>query len=344
MREVISHTPDLGEKDVKDLLDGAHDFGIDLIFPCVRCHDNRVAYKSRIEASYYGWDVLQALCDGAHERGMEIHPWFCFWGDARNTHPELHVKSRFGPQKGRWPWLCPARPESQQYFLEMVREILEHYEVDGIHLDYIRYLDEPCYCEYHRQQFKERFDADPLELEAGSELWIQWCEYNVGTISSFVQRIAEEARKRGKKLSAAVFKDVDRHDDESGNPFYFDRIGQWDGWQDAPNKEYAVFQRWSDWCCQGYLDYICPMNYMGDAELFESALRRELDKAGCVPLFSGVALFDKFPFEALIKEIQLSMAIATGVCFFDLIRLLRMGEEKKGRIRKTLTFGGQLCY
>ena len=36
-------------------------------------------------------------------------------------------------------WLCPSHPENVAYELASIREIVERYPVNGIHLDYVRY-------------------------------------------------------------------------------------------------------------------------------------------------------------------------------------------------------------
>ncbi len=341
-RSLLAAGADKGKELMKEWIDLCCRMGIDLIFPCSRCHDNRVIYDSRIENNIYDWDALSFLCDIAGAHGIEIHPWFCYWGDGADTHPELHVKIRDGISQNEH-WFCPARPESQQYFLNLTIEVLERYPVEGIHLDYIRYQDKPCYCDYHRADFKGQLGADPLELSADSPLWQAWNEYNVQTMTSFVWKISAESRKRGKLVSAAVFMPVDHHDDAHENPFRLDRIGVWDGHcagcelKDSArcatcSRDYGIFQRWADWCRLGYLDYVCPMNYTPKPDFHKRMLERELKFRSKVPLFSGLALFPEATLAATREEIRYSLSQDCGVCFFDLIRLSQKSEQEKQEI------------
>ena len=74
-----------------------------------------------------------------------------------HTHPEwtesdLHgkmdwridLKSRKSPQ---WEgiYLSPLHPEVNLYLREVYKELIDNYNIDGIHLDYIRFQDEFYY-------------------------------------------------------------------------------------------------------------------------------------------------------------------------------------------------------
>ncbi|MFH1007215.1 MAG: family 10 glycosylhydrolase [Candidatus Latescibacterota bacterium] len=337
LRSLLDKDEAEGRREVENLMDVCGRAGIDLIFPCSRGGDSRVIYESRIERNVYRWDALGFFCEKAHERGIEIHPWIILWYDHTHLHPELHVRTRDGfPEKEHW--LCPAQPESRRYFLDLCMEVLKEYPIDGIHLDYIRYQDKPCYCDYHRTEFKKEFGADPLDLGEGMDLWEEWNEYNVQTISSFVGELSRDTRQIGKKVSAAVFMPIDYHRDENRNPFRLDRIGVWDG-HEKGCKDYAIFQRWSDWCKAGYLDQVCPMNYTPDEDLHHAMVERELGLAAGVPLFSGLSLFPENSLEGTIEQIRQAFSMGAGVCFFDLIRLSQKSEAELNEICAVLGEG-----
>ena len=92
------------------------------------------------------YDPLQFAVDECHKRGMECHAWvvafpICKVAVAKQLgkralpvlHPELC--QRCGDQ-----WLMdPGVPGTAEYLAKVCREIVQNYEVDGIHLDYIRY-------------------------------------------------------------------------------------------------------------------------------------------------------------------------------------------------------------
>ena len=93
-----------------------------------------------------GYDPLQFAIQETHRRGMELHAWVvtipCFkMAVARQmgphsvlkTHPELCRRH------GDTYYLDPGLPGTAEYLTAICREIVERYDVDGIHFDYIRY-------------------------------------------------------------------------------------------------------------------------------------------------------------------------------------------------------------
>ena len=90
-----------------------------------------------------GYDALQFAIDECHRRGMELHAWVV-------TIPIGKWKS-YGCQRlrQRYPYLVKhigeegyLNPESSQtadYIADICEEITRRYDIDGIHLDYIRY-------------------------------------------------------------------------------------------------------------------------------------------------------------------------------------------------------------
>ncbi len=91
----------------------------------------------------------------------------------------------------------------------------------------------------------------------------QWLDFRRDNITAVVAAVSREVRKaRPKvKISAAVFPNwpVDR-----------DGVGQ----------------DWKLWCEQGYLDFVCPMDYTPDSAEFQGLVQRQIQwagKAGCYP-------------------------------------------------------------
>lgn len=92
------------------------------------------------------YDPLKFALEECHRRNMECHAWvvafpICKVSVARqlgkralpNVHPELCQKC--GEQ-----WMMdPGVPGTAPYIASICKEIVEKYQVDGIHLDYIRY-------------------------------------------------------------------------------------------------------------------------------------------------------------------------------------------------------------
>lgn len=104
-----------------------------------------------------GYDPLAYCIEECHKRGMELHAWLV-------TIPLGKKQSAFGASSiaKRRKDLCrtsrgemfmiPGKPGTADYVAELAKEIVQHYDVDGISLDYIRYpestyrfSDDDCY-------------------------------------------------------------------------------------------------------------------------------------------------------------------------------------------------------
>lgn len=91
-----------------------------------------------------GRDLLREALDAAHKRGMRVHAWFTSAGDAAYAarYPEralYHYIS--GPHK-RIVSLTDC--EYQRYMRRIIGFMVKNYDVDGLHLDYIRYNNIIC--------------------------------------------------------------------------------------------------------------------------------------------------------------------------------------------------------
>ena len=158
---------------------------------------NTVLFQSRLRASttyasaYEPWDAcltgtpgrdpmydpLAFAVEECHRRGMECHAWvvafpICKVSTARKLgkralpakHPELCRRS------GDAWMMDPGVPGTALYLANLCREIAERYEVDGIHLDYIRYPergipfnDTPTYRRYGRGKPKAAWRTENVD-------------------------------------------------------------------------------------------------------------------------------------------------------------------------------------
>lgn len=96
-----------------------------------------------------GYDPLAFAVEECHKRGMECHAWFVTFpvGTDKSVkeqgklsvvkrHPKLCKR-----HKGAW-FLDPGVPGTTDYILSLVKEVVNGYDIDGIHFDYIRYPEE----------------------------------------------------------------------------------------------------------------------------------------------------------------------------------------------------------
>ena len=144
------------QKELTNLLDACVKFNMNTVLFHIRPACDAL-YKSQYEpwSSYLnngrgvdpGWDPLQFCIDECHKRGLACHGWInpyrygkrggYDWEGTddttqlnyKHTHPDwlLYYKNDI--------YLDPARPEVRQRIKEVVGDIINNYEVDGILMD-----------------------------------------------------------------------------------------------------------------------------------------------------------------------------------------------------------------
>ncbi|GIP34209.1 glycoside hydrolase family 10 protein [Paenibacillus sp. J2TS4] len=220
---------------------------------------------------YNGFDVLEAYIEEAHELGIEVHAWVENYYVGKQTidqHPDWSLLSRKGDpyyldESGtKYYWINPAMPEVSHFLSGIYEELLNNYEVDGLHLDYIRYpqsgdfTNDFGYDPYTRSLFMERYDTDPIELYPGDSLWMPWVQFRADFINDFVERIAAEAKNI--KPAIAVSASVSPH------------------FEEAPQERMQQARAWVE---NNQIDNLFPMSYKQEVQPVVTDARNALDLA-----------------------------------------------------------------
>lgn len=225
-------------------------------------------------------DALTACLDACRRHGVACHVWKICWHFGSATPPSFidemekagRLQVRFDGRTDR-RWLCPSHPDNQALEIRAALELARR-GVDGVHLDYIRYPDrQGCFCDGCRRRFARWSGLPvtnwPAAVRQDASARRAWQTFRCNTISDTVRRISETLRAAapGVKRSAAVYQ----------NP------------QTSPS---GVGQDWVAWCRKGWLDAVCPMNYVDSPALFANQVAGQLaDLAGtAVKLYPGIGL------------------------------------------------------
>lgn len=215
---------------------------------------------------YYG-DQLEQCIEAAKKYGIEVHAWIVCWylenSPTEFTDP-LKGTDRLQETSGGTQrlWMNPAHPANRQHHLDIIAEILKNYDVDGIHLDYIRYPDsDSCYSPFTRKQFETdtgvatgEWPRDAMPGGAHRQAFVEW---RAGVVSSFVRDAKQliNQAKPGVRLSAAV-------------------------WGLYPQIIQSIGQDWGAWVKDGTLDFVCPMDYAEDLNTFTGLVDQQLRLPG----------------------------------------------------------------
>lgn len=219
-------------------------------------------------------DQVRLAVAAGKKYGIEVHAWKVHFNLLRS--PEDHV-DRMRREKrlqrsfdgDELLWLCPSHPENIELEWKSMCELLQRYELDGIHLDYIRYPGiRTCFCDGCRERFTKELgrpvDDWPAAVWKDPQLQRRWFRWRCETITALVERIRIESKRvrPDAKLSAAVFRDY-------------------------PEVLETVGQDWHLWSERKLLDFLCPMNYTADMDQFEYWLDRQTSLAD-IPVYPGI--------------------------------------------------------
>jgi uncharacterized lipoprotein YddW (UPF0748 family) len=116
-----------------------------------------------------GFNPLAYLVGEAHRRQIKVHTWFAngpvaYRGtsDILVAHPDWGI---VGPDGKETTWLNFSHPEVQQFISDIMLEVIEKYQVDGVHFDYFRYPGpEWGFDPYNLETFSQKYGFDANEL------------------------------------------------------------------------------------------------------------------------------------------------------------------------------------
>lgn len=89
------------------------------------------------------WDPLQFMIDQAHARGMELHAWLNPYRVTTSANEKLAPGHLYHKEPWRFVtysgdkkmYFDPGLPENRKFITDVVMDIVNRYDVDGIHFD-----------------------------------------------------------------------------------------------------------------------------------------------------------------------------------------------------------------
>ena len=227
------------------------------------------------------FDPLEYLLVRARAAGISVHAWvnvFYVWSDGSTApppghvtllHPDWIITNDVGDHQKRQYWettmdemnaaywqeqgvegyfMDPFIPEVREYTARVVGDLLSRYNLDGIHLDYIRFPGAQFgYSRETRTKFALAWGVDPVELKtdttelvkllgAGAvscldSILVDWRAQQVDSMVAAIREVAGDIT-----VSAAVVPEPDRAFTEKG-------------------------QDWVKWVHERLVDFVVPMAY-----------------------------------------------------------------------------------
>ncbi|MBO5981138.1 MAG: family 10 glycosylhydrolase, partial [Clostridia bacterium] len=216
------------------------------------------------------------------------------------------------PEYGNFVFLNPQNRECRDLVLEVYRELLENYDIDGIHLDYIRYPEHNGSADFGYNEdtikaFQKEYGytTDPHNYKAGSKEYRDWIAFRQDVITTFVKEVNDLVKEVRPEvwITAACYPSL----------------------TDAPNQ---IYQYTSEWVKLGYIDQVFSMTYSNGTEYVKSNAESFIKACKDKALYStGLTLFSGNSGEELLSQIKGVREVgATGQAFFSLSSLLGFEE------------------
>ncbi|RKY51597.1 MAG: hypothetical protein DRP86_00770 [Candidatus Neomarinimicrobiota bacterium] len=276
------------QKRIDQFLKNAKTLGFTDLFVQVRSRGDAMYHSKYVETSPMvgnrDFDPLKYVCSEGHKKGLKIHAWFntyVLYSNRSEDPPDLHLLSIF-PEWIEWDenavsdldklkssgnhhlfegvYLSPLHPQVNRYLLVLMKELISEYNIDGLHLDYIRYQGPGFgYNPDGMDAFYKKYGVNPRLFMKDAPLWNDSESYKL-----FKKLYDQYRRDAINKL----LKDLSDFNRQLNIPVVLSAAVK-------PSPAAAkndFYQDWAEWLKQGWLDYAIPMNYATRDQVYRENL------------------------------------------------------------------------
>ncbi len=259
------------------------------LFPNM-CTPGSAAYPSEVLPQVTATDQMAACLEAARRHGIEVHVWRGNWqvyGAPEGLTDEWFAQDRFVvsveqamgqeelDQQYRWShrWLDPSDERNRQLEIAAMEELARKYHPDGIHYDFMRYPSSRyCYCERCHRLFEQWAQVTvanwPADCWEGGPLLARYREWRRHLQTSLVAEIRERLAAIDPEIEISLAARAS-----------------------VTGAVESDAQDWPTWSREGYLDFLCPMDYTGDLGVFRDKLAPQMEAVGGVlPVYAGIGV------------------------------------------------------
>lgn len=277
--------------DVREIVRNCAEMGCNTIFWQVR-GAGTVAYPSKLEPwsqeldyADPGFDPLALAVQESHRQGLRIEAWVNVlpgWrgrqpppmrGQLWNAHPDWFLHDAHGrrqPLGDFYVIVNPCLPEVRRHIVRVVEEIVTGYDVDGVHLDYVRYAWETT-PDAEQKYPRDRRTLALYRHETGKHpdddpsAWSTWRARQLTRLVGEIRQMLD-CRRPGATLTAAVTRN--------------------------PNSAYQqFFQNGVAWLRSGLVDALMPMIYTDTLSDFVASVNAYRRLVGDRRVIPGVGIY-----------------------------------------------------
>lgn len=236
---------------------------------------------------------------------IEVHAWINTFFTGASSRVYLQRGDEWGNRTSDGStggYLDPGVPEVQIYMHRIFMDVARNYDVDGLHMDFVRYPGSTWGYSPAAVQLYMLESGTTAPPSPGDPQWQAWRRARV---TAFVRDLHQDlqSEKPTVRLSGAL-------------------ICFGSGPLTAPDWTRtsafsSVFQDWRDWIVNGYIDFGVPMNYDSDWSGLEKVwfgrwLAFEKDSGFANRVVTGVGAFLNYPEDTLAQIRRVLSASTRG--------------------------------
>lgn len=241
---IKGNSEEMAKKNIDTIINNIYDFNFNVLIIQVRSFSDAI-YESNIfpwsssisnsEGVNPGYDVLEYFIKKAHEKDIEIHAWINPYRIRNSTDVDSISK-----ENPAYQWLntnhvkvCengiyynPASKKTQKLIVDGVVELLDNYDIDGIHFDDYFYPN----CD---------IDSDNYRNFSRKNANVTLSEYRLLMVNNMVKKVHKVTKKRKKIFGISPEGNIENN----------------------YNSNYADVYEWAK--SDLYVDYLMPQIYYG---------------------------------------------------------------------------------
>jgi len=305
----------IGEHKIEQLIADIKGIGVTDAFLMAKDHEGHAYFDESVshEVDTFG-DIQKAL----HQAGIKVHAWLPVLLNpaVAQLHPEWAMVA--DNTSISTEWLSPFNPEVKFLINKTIETLLTKYELDGIHLDYIRYpglgfdYSESAVDSFIAEQTGTKIEKADL-LSKHYMAWVNWRSHGITQLVKSIDGTIDLFSNQKIELSAALIANAAieyRSQEKFG-------------------------QNYSD--LAHYLDLVIPMAYFkGErrpVEWISQVISSARYKIGNTQLLVGLAAYQqpnewKITNKEFASTVKLAEKGSEGIVFYNYLNLFGHGKDQ----------------
>ena len=198
-----------------------------------------------------GYDPLKFMIEEAHKRNIEFHAWYKPYRLTMSGGIDKLSNDNIGKQRPDWTityggklYLNPGIPEVNDYIVKSIMEVVENYDIDGVHMDDYFYPYKVKGEIYNDEEQYNKYGSNFLKVD-------DWRRDNVNKL---IEKLYSSIKHKNKNIEFGI------------SPFGVWRNISTDSVRGSNTK--AGIQNYDDlyadilyWMKKNWIDYVAPQIY-----------------------------------------------------------------------------------